>query len=82
MELHYELVVGVLVVWLSKYPVTYEASPQVYFGSLDKGEGVGDPHEGGVVWSELVVEKEIIFNRIDEFFGSGPFSCEGEGCNS
>ena len=26
-ELCYELVVGVLVVWLSKYPVTHEASP-------------------------------------------------------
>ena len=70
------------VVWLSKYPVAHEASPQVYFGSLDKGEGVGNPGEGRVVWSELVVEEEMIFNCVNEFLGSGSFSCEGEGGNS
>ena len=81
-ELRYKLVVGVLVVWLRKYPVMHEASPRVYFRPLDKGEGVGDPGESRVVRSELVVEEEMILNHIDEFFGSGSFSCEGEGGNS
>ena len=64
------------------YPVTHEASPRVYFRPLDKGEGVGDPGESGVVRSELVVEEEMILDHVDEFFGSGSFSCEGEGGNS
>ena len=35
-----------------------------------------------MVWSELVVEQEVIFNRIHEFFGSGSVSSEGERGNS
>jgi hypothetical protein len=32
----------------------------------------------GVVWGELVVEEEVIFDCIDEFLGSVPFSGEGQ----
>ena len=50
--------------------------------SLDEGEGVSDSGEGGVVRSELVVEQEVVFDHIHEFFGSGSISSEGEGGDS
>ena len=55
---------------------------EVYFRSLDEGEGVGDSGEGGVVRGELVVEQEMIFDRVHEFFSPGSVSSEGEGGNS
>jgi hypothetical protein len=30
----------------------------------------------GVVWGELVVEEEVVFDGVDEFFGSVSFSSE------
>ena len=80
--MHYELIVSVSVVWLSEYPVAHEAPPRVYFVSLDEGEGVSDSGEGGVVRSKLVVEQEVVFDRIHKFFGSGSISSEGEGGDS
>jgi hypothetical protein len=32
----------------------------------------------GVVWGELMVEEEVIFDRVDEFLRSISFSGEGQ----
>jgi hypothetical protein len=31
----------------------------------------------GMIWGKLVVEKEVVFDCVDEFFCSVPFSGEG-----
>jgi hypothetical protein len=49
-----------------------------YVWSLEEGEGVGDLSAEGVVWGELMVEEEVVFNCIDELLCLVPFSSEGQ----